>query len=191
MWYSEVEKELSAYHERYPLRSGLALATIGTKYFSRLSQKQLVALLKLWCAQDLLRLKEGRLSLANFSPQPSARQREWQQQLEAAYQVDLFNPPYWALEMKRLKVPETEQTELLLWLCEQGILTKTAEGIYFHSYALAAAREKLSCFPKAEGFTLAQARDALSTSRKYALSLLEYFDNKKITKRMNENRILL
>jgi len=93
--------------------------------------------------------------------------------------------------MERLKAPEAEQPELLLWLCEQGILIKLAEGIFFHARAIAAARDTLSCFRGTKGFTLAEARDALSTSRKYALLLLEYFDHNKTTKRIGEKRVFI
>ena len=37
-------------------------------------------------------------------------------------------------------------------------------------------------------FTLAQARDALGISRKYALLLLEYWDRVRVTQKMGEGR---
>ena len=37
--------------------------------------------------------------------------------------------------------------------------------------------------------TLAEFRDALGTSRKYAVALLEYFDNRKLTKKVGDARI--
>jgi selenocysteine-specific elongation factor len=38
--------------------------------------------------------------------------------------------------------------------------------------------------------TVAQVRDAFNTSRKYALSLLEYTDSQGITRRVGDERIL-
>jgi len=37
---------------------------------------------------------------------------------------------------------------------------------------------------------VAQVRDAFNTSRKYALALLEYLDDRRITKRVGDDRIL-
>jgi selenocysteine-specific elongation factor len=190
-WREELQQALAGYHEKYPLRSGLPLATARAKYFARLSQKQLAALIDIWRAHGLMRLEDGWLSLTDFLPQPHAAQREWLKRIEADYQEYLFSPPDWPEEMERLKVPAEQQAELLLWLGEQGLLTKVAEGVYFHTQAITAARDTLSRFQGAEGFTLAEARDALATSRKYALPLLEHFDREKITKRIGEKRILL
>ncbi|MCL2496893.1 MAG: SelB C-terminal domain-containing protein, partial [Clostridiales bacterium] len=190
-WLSGLRKALSDYHEKYPLRSGLPLATARAKYFPKLSQKQLAVLIETWRGQGLLRLADAWLALPDFAPQPRGKQSEWLQCLEADYESNLFNPPDWAGEMERLKAPEAEQTELLLWLIEQGVLIKATEGVYFHARAIAVARDVLARFEDADGFTLAQMRDALDTSRKYVLPLLEYFDREKITKRVGEKRILL
>jgi selenocysteine-specific elongation factor len=37
---------------------------------------------------------------------------------------------------------------------------------------------------------VAQVRDAFNTSRKYALALLEYLDDQRITKRVGDERVL-
>ena len=186
-----LQKALAEYHEKYPLRSGLPPATASSRYFAALSQKQIAALLEAWCAEGSLRLEKGWLSLPNFTPQPRAAQIEWLQKIETDHLQNLFSPPDWAEEMEKLKIPPAEQPELLLWLCEQGVLIKVAEGVHFHAQAIAAAWDILARFAGAEGFTLAEARDAWATSRRYALSLLEHFDRKKITKRVGEKRILL
>ena len=38
--------------------------------------------------------------------------------------------------------------------------------------------------------TVAEVRDLLSTSRKYALALMEYMDEQKITRRVGDERVL-
>ena len=190
-WRDSIQKALAEYHKKYPLRSGLPLATARAKYFPRLSQKQLIALMERWCGEGSLRLEGGWLALPNYAPRPRAQQQAWLTRIGADYEADLFNPPDWAEEMERLQVPEAEQPELLIWLCERGILTKLAEGVCFHARAIREAQNTLAHFTGAEGFTLGEARDAWSTSRKYALPLLEYFDQQKITKRVGERRILL
>ena len=44
---------------------------------------------------------------------------------------------------------------------------------------------------KANGkITLAEARDLLNTSRKYAQPLMEYLDQEKITRRVGDERVL-
>ena len=48
-----------------------------------------------------------------------------------------------------------------------------------------------SYFAQAEKLTLAQFRDLLGASRKYAMALLEYWDRNKITSKVGDERILL
>jgi selenocysteine-specific elongation factor len=38
--------------------------------------------------------------------------------------------------------------------------------------------------------TVAQVRDEFTTSRKYALALMEYLDNQKVTRRVGDERVL-
>ena len=39
--------------------------------------------------------------------------------------------------------------------------------------------------------TVAEARDLFGTSRKYVLPLLEYLDQKRVTRRLGDERVLL
>ena len=190
-WRACLHKELIEYHRKFPLRSGLPLATARAQYFPLLSQKQLAALIERWSGEGFFSMQDGWLACADFAPLPSAEQQIWLKLIETDHAANLLNPPEWAEEMERLKIPEADQPELLLWMCEQGILIKVTEGLCFHAQAICEARDKLAPFKGAEGFTLAQARDAWASSRKYALPLLEYFDRQKITKRIGEKRILL
>ena len=38
--------------------------------------------------------------------------------------------------------------------------------------------------------TVAQVRDTFNTSRKYALAIMEYLDEKKVTRRVGDERVL-
>jgi selenocysteine-specific elongation factor len=71
---------------------------------------------------------------------------------------------------------------------ETGRLIRVAEGIYYPEKALDAIRQTVRSFKKP--FTVAEFRDAFGTSRKFALPLLEYFDETRFTKRMGDERIV-
>ncbi|MCL1906084.1 MAG: selenocysteine-specific translation elongation factor, partial [Clostridiales bacterium] len=130
-WRGSLQKVLEDYHKEYPLRSGLPFATARSKYFPRLSQKQLAGLMEIWCGENVLRAEYGRLALADFVPQPRAEQLLLLDTITADYEAGLLNPPDWAEEMERHKVPAAERPEFLLWLTEQGLLIKVAEGVLF------------------------------------------------------------
>ena len=53
--------------------------------------------------------------------------------------------------------------------------------------------DPLSCQPPETGdgtVTLAQFRDEVQTSRKFALSLLEYFDRSGFTRKLGDSRVI-
>ncbi|MCL1975511.1 MAG: SelB C-terminal domain-containing protein, partial [Firmicutes bacterium] len=190
-WRNLLQKAAADHHQKYPLRLGLPLATARAQFFPAFSYKQLTILIEKWCSEGYFRLHNARLACADFLPLPCFEQKQWLESIEEDYINNLLDPPEWVKEMEQLKIPLFEQTELLLWLCEQGLLIKVAEGLYFHKQAIVFALEALQPLKNTGGFSLAQARDLWHTSRKYALPLLEYFDQEKITKRIADKRILL
>lgn len=57
------------------------------------------------------------------------------------------------------------------------------------AYALAVEKAKAH-FAAHDTLTLAELRDALGTSRKYALALLEYFDRNRMTRKEGDYRVV-
>jgi len=70
-------------------------------------------------------------------------------------------------------------------------VVKVAEGVVFSTKAYDEMVEKVTNHLKANGkVTLAEVRDMLQTSRKYAQALLEHLDGKKVTRRVGDERVL-
>lgn len=77
-------------------------------------------------------------------------------------------------------------------LSKNHILVKVDNDIYIHKEVFNSVLEKIYKFyEKNEKMTLADLRDILNTSRKYALFILDTCDRLKITKRVEDYRILL
>ncbi|HEX76269.1 MAG TPA: selenocysteine-specific translation factor, partial [Dehalococcoidia bacterium] len=85
----------------------------------------------------------------------------------------------------------TLEPDLLNLLLEQQQVVKVSEGVVFSASAYNEMVDKVSAHAKAKGkVTLAEVRDMLGTSRKYAQALLEYMDEKKLTRRVGDERVL-
>jgi selenocysteine-specific elongation factor len=70
-------------------------------------------------------------------------------------------------------------------------LVKLSDEVLFLPQTYAAMVERIKAHIQQNGsVTVAQVRDLFSTSRKYALALLEYLDAKGITKRVGDERVL-
>ena len=77
-------------------------------------------------------------------------------------------------------------------LREAGRAVRVSKTLHYHADVLANVRERLVELAGRHGgeVTLAQLRDELSTSRKFAQALLEHFDSEKVTIRRGDAHVL-
>lgn len=185
-----VLRSANRYHEKYPLRAGLPLAEVRSRFCDKFSQKQVNALVSSWAERGAMRMEAAAVACPGFQAQPSREQQAWLKSLANEYEQHLFDPPEWADCLSRFKIPAAEAGELLQWLIEHGQLQKIGE-LVFSAEAMPEAIRRLKEIDASDGFTLAQARDALGSSRKYVLPLLEAMDMGRITKRIEDKRVFV
>jgi selenocysteine-specific elongation factor len=91
----------------------------------------------------------------------------------------------------KLSSDESEVRSVVQLLIEEGTIIKTKEDIYFHRDAVGKLKEELIRFLREHHeITTSQFKELTGVSRKYAIPLMEYFDNSKITIRVGEKRLL-
>lgn len=73
---------------------------------------------------------------------------------------------------------------------KQGLVRRVGADFYFDAAALAAFEQAVRARLSAGPATAAELKDAMGTSRKYAIPLLEYFDAQGITRREGDTRVL-
>ncbi len=174
----EASAILQDYHSRFPVRSGMPKTELG----SRLKLgKYSPAILQRLCAEDALS-EEGlvvRLTLHKI------QLTQAQQAKVDAFLHSLVQNPY---APPSDQIPEPDLLNLLI---EQQQVVKVSNDVVFSASAYNEMVEKVISHIKAHGkVTLAEVRDLFKTSRKYAQALLEHLDEKKITRRVGDERIL-
>ncbi|MFC1900986.1 SelB C-terminal domain-containing protein, partial [Chloroflexota bacterium] len=86
------------------------------------------------------------------------------------------------------KIPEPDLLNLLI---ERQEVVKLADNVVFSTSAYNEMVEKVVSQIKGQGkTTLAEVRDLLKTSRRFVQVLLEHMDEKKITRRVGDERVL-
>ncbi|NLG86708.1 MAG: selenocysteine-specific translation elongation factor [Firmicutes bacterium] len=180
---------LALYHEKYPLRLGVPLEEVRARFFPEVSSRLLDPILNLPVAQELV--SEGdRVRLAHHQVKFSSEQEEAVQKLLTALTKQGFTPAAPSEILSQIQ-PKIDGKELIAALLEQGQLVQVAEDIVFVRSTFEDAKKKVIEFIKENGsITVAELRDLLNTSRRYALPLLEYLDTKRITRRVGDKRIL-
>lgn len=103
-----------------------------------------------------------------------------------------FQPPSKEEVSKALNVPIKTVTDMLKLLSKEGRLVRINDSMYItasvHTEMLGILRSFYAGHPS---MTVAEFRDLLGTSRKYALPFLEYLDSNKMTLRVGDVRKLL
>lgn len=81
--------------------------------------------------------------------------------------------------------------DLLAALVEQGCLVKISDDVLFLTETYEQMVQRIQDHIRREGnITIAQVRDMFDASRKYALALMEHLDERRVTKRVGDARVL-
>ncbi|HZT99114.1 MAG TPA: selenocysteine-specific translation elongation factor [Ktedonobacteraceae bacterium] len=204
IWDALVEEAIwlvNEQHRQYPLRSGLSKeewrARLG------LSSKMATEVFAVLQAEELLEIVPsipgglhsvgtqsntqmgGLIRVPNFTPSFTAVQQQMVDRLLQLFQQSPYTPP------GRSEAEQLVGAELMVALIDQGRLVKLGDGVLFLRETYEEALTKLVGYLRTHGtMTAAEARDALGTTRKYILPLLEHMDALRITRRVGDTRVL-
>jgi selenocysteine-specific elongation factor len=137
-----------------------------------------------------LRLDSARAALDDFRVTYSDKARLMKEAFEAALREAPFAPP--DVDALRALFPKDRPRAdaVLDAMTAEGALILAIPGTVFHREAVDAALMAIRRLTADGPMTLAAFRDALQTSRKSALALLEYFDRKGVTVKQGDARVL-
>ena len=89
------------------------------------------------------------------------------------------------------KLTRADDRELLQVLVDQDKLVRLKADLFYHREVLDSIEQHLRTHLEEKGdISAGEFRDLLQISRKYAIPLLEHFDNQRITVRMGDKRVL-
>lgn len=189
-WTAAVAQLLEAYHRDFPLREGYPREDLRSRKFQVLNSRVFQMLLLEMEKDGLLRVTPQAVALQGFATGPSLQQEKLISRIKHELEEVAFLPPSWNDLSRSAGLDEVFAAELLQYLLRTGDLVKIAEELYFLKDVLASARQIVSRSLRDKGeITVAEVRDLLQTSRKFALPLLEYFDREKLTRRVGDKRL--
>ncbi|PKM81744.1 MAG: selenocysteine-specific translation elongation factor [Firmicutes bacterium HGW-Firmicutes-14] len=187
----ELSENLEKYHNKYPLRQGISKEETRSRLFSRLNNKQFNALLELYRVSGLIKITGDNISKNQFEPRPGKDREQVFKTITERYLSTGFQTPGWDEITGEFKLSQAESEEVLNFFINRGLLVKLEDNILIHVENLEGARNAIVQFLREHGeMSLGEARDLLNTSRKYALPVMNYFDREKVTRRMDDKRVL-
>lgn len=181
---------LTAYHKSNPLRPGMLKEEVRSRLFSKNKSKSIDILMDIFAENKIVKIKDGFVSLYDFEIIFSPVHKKIKEQLEYIYLQGQYSTLKFEDMINDMDF-EKDDIEQVFNSMLGNTLVRLNQEIVLHVKPYEDAKTKLVDYINKNGsITLPQFRDILNTSRKYAVALLEYFDNEKITKRADDERIL-
>ncbi len=183
---------LAAYHKANPLHAGMKNAEFRQKLVKNTDQTTADALIASLVRENVIKRAGERYALADFEIHYTKRQTAIRTKLLQYYNGAGIEPA--SVDEVNAAFAQNERTDLkqvMDSVLTGGELVMLSPQICYSraAYETVCAAAKAH-FAQHDTITLAELRDALSTSRKYALAALEYFDKVGITKKEGDLRKL-
>ncbi len=132
-----------------------------------------------------------RLARADFRPKLTANQRKLKDRIVEAHTRAGFSPPDPQEFVNLAGGNAGAIREIYEVAVAEGLLVKINDGLYLDAATEAALRTRVSeRLRTGPGLTVAEVRDLLGTTRKYAVPLCEYLDRVGLTTRVGDLRVL-
>ena len=184
---SQAQAELQTFHAVEPERKGLSRETLRKKLL--LSEKAFDELGKIWLSEGWLSATGGELALTEHAEAHG----DWESELVALAEEKLAKlglediQAEWLEE--NLPAPANRRKAIMPTLVRRGVLLRLG-GIHVYSKTIQNIVAVIQRhFQSNESLSVAELRDLINTSRKYAMPIMEYLDLHKYTKREGDKRV--
>jgi len=178
---------LSGFHKKNPLKPGMpkeelrAMLNLDPRLFGNL----ITAVKDIVIDKELARLSTFSVALSQVDETVKSK-------LIDSLEKGGFQPPSKEELAQALKLDSKRFDDILKLMTKEGSLVRISESMYVTSSVYEKMIEGLKTFySKKSDMTVAEFRDVLNTSRKFALPFLEYLDSHKITVRVGDVRKFL
>jgi selenocysteine-specific elongation factor len=182
--------ELGEFHQRFPMKSGLSKEELRTKLPPEVDVKLFQILISELIQSKEIVLEKDKLRLSGHHIS-SVDEKGLAKRVEAAVLKGGLQPPSPKELSEEWSESVGEVRAIFEHLVHEGVLVRIKSEIYFHRASFENLKEQLVAYLKShQEITTPQFKEMTKASRKYAIPLIEYFDQIKLTLRLGEKRVL-
>ncbi len=183
----KAESELQAYHKKFRLREGMLKEEVRSKVESKFKTRDFDVLLDLFIDDDLIKVNGNFVSLKKFNVVFNEKQTKIKNDIEKILNNAGLNNIYAIEDITNNKKEYEEVLESLIG----NTVVRIEDSYLMSSKVYNDAKEKLIKYlEENKEITLGDYRDLVNSSRKNCMIILEDFDRNKITKRVENKRVL-
>ena len=182
-WGRRFKDTLEGYHRQFPLRTGMPREEFKSRL--NLPPRLAEAALDRAAGENVLRFNEKWVWRPNHTVRFEGNVGVQVDLLLKQFESAPFAPPSYD------EAVEAVGSEAVVSLIERGQLVKVSDAVLLTPQGERAMINWVVESIRERGkITAAELRDHFSTSRKYAIAFLEYLDQKRVTRRLGDARVL-
>ncbi|HKD70125.1 MAG TPA: selenocysteine-specific translation elongation factor [Candidatus Binataceae bacterium] len=185
---------LTAYHQAQPLAAGVEMEALRARLPFEIAARAFKAVIDRIARETDIVREDNTVRLRSHQVRLAGDDGTMAERICTELAQAGFHPPDVDQLARALSVPPGQEARvktLLAALELQGRVVKISSELYFERSQLEAARGRLVDYLADHGeINAATYRDLLAASRKFSISLLDYFDHAGITTRVGDNRRL-
>ncbi len=185
------EEILERMHQEEPLRTHLDSSRLVARLAYRGDRPVAEAVLAWLAKKGRIRLSRRGAALPGRGPKLSRSEEELLTRIVETFRAAAFQPPSVAEVKNQTTRNQAAVPQLVDLAVAQGDLVTIFPGIFLHTDIEKQMRDTLAeRLAAANGLTVSQIREILSTTRKFAVPLCEYLDRIGFTRREGDLRVL-
>ena len=178
------------YFEKNPYRAAMPYSDLRAEFLKGSSAPVLKLMLDGLVAAGVLVRRESEIGLAGREAKTDPVEAERRARVEGAFRSARFSAPLEDEVRAKLGLNPSVFNPVLNALLRSGELVRLAPKVIYHRDTLEAARVAVAGLIERRGsVTIAELRDRLDLSRKYAQAILEYFDKTGFTRRVEDRHV--
>lgn len=182
---------VKAYFETNPFRPTMPFSDVRAEFLKESDAPTLKLILDGLIGKRVLYRKEAEVGIVGRETKVNPVEEQLKARIEGVFRSARFAAPLEEEVRVRLDLNPSLFKNILDGLIRDGRIVQLAPKVTYHRDTLEAAREAVSGLIELRGsVTIAELRDRLNLSRKYAQAILEHFDRTGLTKRVEDHHVL-
>jgi selenocysteine-specific elongation factor len=181
---------LDAFHKANSLVGGISKEELREKL--GLHQAVLESLLAQLVRDKKIEVSGEQVRLAGRGVELKDEEARAKEQIERAFAQAGLKVPLMKEVLEKLPIDRGRAQKLVTLLLRDRVLIKLADDLVFHHTALEGLRQLMAAQKaKTPKIDVPTFKDLIGVTRKYAIPLLEYLDQQRVTRRVGDERIII
>lgn len=187
----QTTRTITEFHRTSRLTKGMKMEDLRSAVAADWNPRSFADVIGLLAQRNALLVYGDVVSLPHSTPRLTEAEETAKTRIIEAFEQGGFKPPSISEAIAKAGVDQRTGREIATMLEKDGIIVRVQGDIAFHSSWVAeAARHLIDYLSENKTITVAQFKDLIGTTRKYALPLLSYFDTTRLTRRVGDVRVL-